>query len=193
MTAKCLRIVCLVYLLAGWGSEAAAASAAPAHIEGVGSPALADGQWLSAADAKLSNFEATHGIRILIQFHAKSPPDNEDKNPGDYMRALSAKLGVIRDGVLAVHFADDPDWRVWIGDDLTPIFVGTQGTAKGFTESGAMHEAKEPFLKAAMAKAAAQYSALQKSDPSGTSSTPGKLLTLQADALIDGLFAKLVK
>jgi hypothetical protein len=107
------------------------------------------------------------------------------------MRALATQLGVIKEGVLVVYFADDPDWRVWIGDNLTPRFVGKPGDAKQFTQSGEMHNAKEAFLTASLARADAAFAALQKAAPSGAPPGLGRHLALQADALVDGLFAKL--
>ena len=107
------------------------------------------------------------------------------------MRALATKLGVIKGGVLVGFFADDPDWRVWIGDDLTPKFVGKPGDAKQFTESGEMHTAKEAFLTGSLAKADAAFAALQKAAPPGAPPGLVRHVALQADALIDGLFAKL--
>ena len=162
-----------------------------AHIDDPGRLVTADTSWASAADASLAAFERSSGIRILVQFHVKPPPEEEDRQPGNYMRGLATRLGVIKKGVLVVHFAGDPDWRVWVGDELTPVFVGKPGTAKEFTESGAMHDAKEAFLGASMAKAAGQLAELKKSFGPDRPLPPGKLLTLQADALIEGLYAKL--
>jgi hypothetical protein len=51
-----------------------------------------------------------------------------------------------------------------------------------------MHAAKEKFLDAATAKADADLAALQKS---GAAVSAGKRLTLHADALVDGLCARL--
>ena len=54
-----------------------------------------------------------------------------------------------------------------------------------------MHEAKEAFLSRSLAEADTAFSAIKKALPAGGSLTPGKQLTLQADALIDGLRSKL--
>jgi hypothetical protein len=149
-----------------------------------------DAGWVSHLQATLDGFERDQGIRVLVQFHAKSPSDDEDRVDGAYMRALSKKLGVIQRGILMVHFGDDPDWRVWIGDELTPKFVGKPGNAVEFTENGSMHKAKEAVLTAAIAGAASKYALLNlpKADPKMPAS--GVLLRLQTDAIIDGLKAK---
>jgi len=165
--------------------------AAASHIDDPGGLATVDAKWSADMESRLAAFEARTGIRILLQFHAKSPPELEDKQPGAYMRALATKLGVIKEGVLVVFFADDPDWRVWVGDDLTPRFVGKPGDAKRFTESGEMHNAKEAFLTASLAKADSAFAAQQKAAPAGAPPGLGRHLALQSDALIDGLVAKL--
>lgn len=145
----------------------------------------------TALEEKLARFERASGVRILVRLQAKSPSAEEDKVPGAYMRAMAGRLGVATRGVLAVYFADEDDWRVWIGDELTPVFVGRPGTAKAFTESGAMHEAKEAFLKATFAQADAAFAARQKSAPAGEAPSRARKLGFQADALVDGLIGRL--
>ena len=137
-----------------------------------------------SVEAKLAGFEQTAGVRMIVQFHAKSPSAEEDKVPGAYMHALAAKLDVARHGVLVVYFADDPDWRVWIGDELTARFAGKPGTVRELTDSGAIHDAKEAMLTAARGKAEAGF----KKSPTPT---PAQHLALQTDALIEALFARL--
>ncbi len=189
MTHGLTRLAALVLAL-GIPALGGEPPAAP-HIDDPGRLAVSDAAWASVAEARLEGFEHASGIRILLQFHEKSPPPDEDKQPGAYMRALSTKLGVIRHGVLVVYFADDPDWRVWVGDDLTPAFVGKAGDAKEFTESGDMHKAKEAFLAASQARADAAIAALGKPALAPGAVPTGKRLTLQADALIEGLCTKL--
>lgn len=155
-----------------------------AHIDDPGWLLPADAAWMKGLNAKLDAFERTAGVKVLVQIHLKAPPAEEDKVPGAYMRALAARLGVIRHGVLVVYFADDPDWRVWLGDELTPAFTGKAGSVKELTDSGVIHDVKEAFLKAAFAKADAAFAARPKG-------TPAQHLALQAEALVDGLIDKL--
>ena len=69
-----------------------------------------DTAWVAATQAKLDAFAHRTGIRIVVQFHAKSPPADVDQVAGAYMSALARHLGLIQHGVLVVYFADDPDW-----------------------------------------------------------------------------------
>jgi cyclophilin family peptidyl-prolyl cis-trans isomerase len=140
---------------------------------------------------KLANLERATGLRIVARLFAKSPSAAEDAQPGAYMRALAAKLGVARRGALVAYFADDDDWRVWIGDELAPRFVGRAGSAKEFTESGALHEVKEAFLKAARETGDADYARQQKSSPPDQQPPPAQKLKLQTDAVLDALIFKL--
>ncbi len=142
---------------------------------------------------KLANFERVTGVRIVARMFAKAPTEAEDAQPGAFMRALAAQHGTAQRGAVVAYFAEDDHWRVWIGDELAPRFVGKPGTAKEFTASGAMHEVKEAFLKTAKATGDADYekqkaalAAEQKPAP-----PPGQRIKLQADALLDALILKL--
>jgi cyclophilin family peptidyl-prolyl cis-trans isomerase len=140
---------------------------------------------------KLANFERATGVRIVGRMFAKSPSAAEDAQPGVFMRALAQKSGTAQRGALAAYFADEDDWRVWIGDESTPVFVGRKGNAKEFTESGAMHEVKEAFLKAAAAQGDADYAKQKASAPPDKPPSPAQRVKLQTDAILDGLIIKL--
>lgn len=140
---------------------------------------------------KLANFERTTGVKVVGRILPKSPTEAEDAQPGAYMRALAQKLGVGRRGALAVYFADQDECRVWIGDESTAAFVGRPGSAKELTASGAIHEVKEAFLKAARATGDADFARQQKSAPPDRPPPPRQQLKLQTDAVIDGLILKL--
>lgn len=150
-------------------------------------PKLGD---MNVLEGRLADFERSSGIRILVELHEKSPSADEDKVPGAYMRALAEHLGTRQHGVLLVYFADDPDWRIWIGDDLTPAFAGKSGTVQELTDSNAIHDVKEALLASAHAKADAAFAALQKSALADQSPTPAQHLRLQTDALLDALIAR---
>ena len=140
---------------------------------------------------KLANFERFTGVKIAARLFAKSPPAAEDKVPGAYMHALAEKLGVARRGVLAVYFADDDDWRVWIGDESTAAFLGHAATPKDLVEDGALHDVKKAFLDAARAQGDADFAAQQKAAAPDKPPPPAQRLKLQTDAVLDGLIFKL--
>lgn len=142
---------------------------------------------------KLANLERFTGLKIYGRIRAKSPTAAEDAEPGAFMRALAAKLGTAADGALAVYFADDDSWRVWVGDALTARFAGKPGTAKELTDSGAIHEVKEAFLKSAQAAGNADFKKQQETLAAAKQPAPppGQRVKLQADAILDGLIFKL--
>jgi hypothetical protein len=109
------------------------------------------------------------------------------------MRGLAEKLGTARDGALAVYFADDDSWRVWIGDALTARFVGRPGTAQELTASGAIHEVKEALLKAAQERGNADFHRQQATAAAAQqpAPVPGQRVKLQTDAILDSLIFKL--
>jgi cyclophilin family peptidyl-prolyl cis-trans isomerase len=163
----------------------AAHLADPAHVLPVDPPRARNFNF------KLANLERATGLRIVARIFAKSPPPAEDAQPGVWMHALAGKLGVARRGALAAYFADEDDWRVWVGDESTPAFVGRAGTAEEFTQSGAMHEAKEAFLKAAVAGGEADYAKQKAAAAADRLPPPGQRVKLQLDAILDGLIERL--
>lgn len=140
---------------------------------------------------KLANFQRVTGAKIAARLFAKSPPAEEDKVPGAYMHALAEKLGVAKSGILAAYFADEKDWRVWIGDDATSAFLGHPASPAELAEDAALHKAKTAFLDAATAEGDATFAAQQKAAPTDKPLPPGQQLKLQTDALLDGLIFKL--
>jgi hypothetical protein len=144
-----------------------------------------------AFNFKLGNFERATGVKIVARLFAKSPPPAEDAKPGAYMHALADKLGVAQGGVLAAYFADEKDWRLWIGDGVTAAFLGHPASPKDLVEDGALHEVKTAFLKAAAAQGDADFAAQQKAAPADKPVPPAQQLKLQTDAVLDGLIGKL--
>jgi len=140
---------------------------------------------------KLANFERTTGIKIVARMFAKAPPADEDKIPGAIMRALAQKHGVAQRGAFVAYFAADNDWRVWIGDESTPAFLGRPTSAKDLVVEGAFHEAKEAFLKNVQVAGDAAFIAQQKAAPPDKPVAANQRLKLQTDALLDGLIFKL--
>lgn len=136
---------------------------------------------------KLANFERATGRRILARVLAKSPSAQEDAAPGAYMRALARQLGIDRDGVLAVYFADEDDWRVWIGDDLTAIFLRRPTTAADLGEGAALHDAKEALFNAVRGQAARYTEQARQSRGPANPLTPADLIKYSVDAMLDAL------
>jgi cyclophilin family peptidyl-prolyl cis-trans isomerase len=140
---------------------------------------------------KLANFERATGVRIAARVFAQSPTPAEDSEPGKFMKALAAKLGVTGRGAVAAYFADENDWRVWlIGDSTTPFF-GRPATAADLGDGAAFHDVKEAFLKAAQAEGDAAFAAQKKSVPADKPPPAGQRIKLQTDAILDGLISKL--
>ncbi len=145
---------------------------------------------LETLEAKLADFEKRTGIKILVQFHDRSPTADEDKVPGAYMRTLASREGTLQHGVLVVYFAEDSDWRIWIGDELIPRFTGKPGTAKQQTADGAIHDMKEALLNVAREKSEAATADLQKSLPGDEVPSTSDKIRLQFGAMLELLFAK---
>ena len=140
---------------------------------------------------KLANFERTTGLKVYARVFAKSPSEEEDSAPGVYMRGLATRLGTAKRGVLAVYFADEDDWRLWIGDDVVSAFLGRDPADGDLGEDGALHDAKTAFLEAAIAEGNAAYAEQQQAAPADRQPPPGQRIKLQTDAVLDGVLLKL--
>jgi cyclophilin family peptidyl-prolyl cis-trans isomerase len=139
---------------------------------------------------KLANLERATGIRVIARLFARSPPAAEDDQPGAFMRRLAAQLGTARRGAVVAYFADEDEWRVWLGDDSTAAFVGAPGTAAEFTASGRMHETKEAFLRDALAAGDAEFER-QSRAAAGNPPPANQRLKVRTDALLDRLIFRL--
>ncbi len=140
---------------------------------------------------KLANFERVTGVKIVGRIFAHAPSAKEDEIPGAYMRALAEKLGVAKTGVLVAYFADDKDWRMWIGDDLVPVILGRPVVTGDLREGGPLHDVKTKLLDEAQAKGDDAFAAQQKAAPADHPVPPAQHVKLQADALLDALILRL--
>ena len=165
--------------------------AADAHFHDPARLLPTDPPRAKAFNYKLANFERATGLRIVARLFAKSPTPEEDAQPGAFMRGLARKFGTAERGAVVAYFADEDEWRVWLGDASTAAFVGEPGTAAAFTASGRMHDVKEAFLKQARATGDADFARQQKSSAADKQPPPNQRLKLQADALLDALIFRL--
>lgn len=147
-----------------------------------------------AFNAKLANLERATGLRVVARLRAKSPTKEEDAQPGAFMRGLAQRLGTNQRGALAVYFADEDDWRVWVGEELTRRFTRLPGDAKEKPTDDAIHAVKEAFLQAAQATGNADFKRQQETLAAAgqPAPLPGQRIKLQTDAILDGLIAKLL-
>ncbi len=140
---------------------------------------------------KLANFERATGLRIAARVFAKSPTAEEDSEPGKFMKALAARIGVTNRGAVAAYFADDNDWRVWLLGDSTTAFFGRIATSAELGDGAAFHEVKEAFMKAAQAEGDSSYDLQKKNAPADKQPPFAQRIKLQTDAFLDGLILKL--
>ncbi len=140
---------------------------------------------------KLANFERVTGLKIAARLFAKSPTAAEDNAPGAFMQALAQKLGTAQRGAVAAYFADEDDWRVWIGTESTPTFFGQPTTPADLKPEGAFHQKKEIFLAQAAAAGDAAFAQQKKNAAADQPPPAAQHLKLRTDALLDSLIFKL--
>lgn len=178
----------ILFVLLGLCAAVSSAWAEQVHVADISGSIT--GPTVQALEKELGQFQDETDINIVLRFHAQSPSEQEDSAPGAYMRALSAKLGVLEQGVLVVYFADEDEWRVWIGNGLAARFVGHPGTAAEFTASGEMHDVKEAWLTEVFNEAKAAQARAHDSTTATTTGT-NEHVGFQAAAIAEGLIAKL--
>lgn len=142
---------------------------------------------------RLANFERATGLTVKARLFARSPGEAEDAVPGAFMQALADRLGTRRSGVVAAYFADEDDWRLWIGDDVVSAILGRPVAVGDLGEGGALHDAKTALINAAQAKGNAafadqQAAAAQAGRPAPL---PGQRIKRQTDAILDALLLRL--
>lgn len=136
---------------------------------------------------KLANFERATGMRIVARLFTKSPSEEEDAKPGAYMKALAEKLGVAKRGALVAYFADQDDWRVWIGDDSVAAFVGGSSRPNGRQ----IHDEKVKFFASARTKGNANFAEQVKAAGPDRPVSPKQKLKLQTDHVLDEMIFRL--
>jgi cyclophilin family peptidyl-prolyl cis-trans isomerase len=144
-----------------------------------------------AFNFKLANVERATGVKIRARLFAESPAAAEDAAPGQFMRALARQIGTEKSGAVLAYFADEKDWRLWLGDDSTTAFLGRSALPPDLADGAALHDAKDVYFAAAQAEADAMFARQQKSAPPDQQPPPAQYLKLQTDALLDALISKL--
>lgn len=190
LTRRILPFLAALIVCSSFAATPSSSPALPVFFDNSAEAIPSDPAWASALNEKLTAFKNTQGITFIVRLQTKSPSAEEDKVPGAYMRSLAAKLGTAQSGIVAVYFADEDDWRLWVGDELTAKFSDKTGTPKELTKSGAIHDAKEALFATAAAKRDTAFAALQKSATADEQPSPAKRIQLHTEAVVDEVIKK---
>lgn len=150
----------------------------------------ADPPRAKAFNFKLANFERATRRKIVARIFGKRPPGAEEGEIGKFMRETARRLGVEKEGALAVYLADRDDWRIWIGDAWLPSFRQSAVPGGGPVSQPELHEAKQAFFAEARARSDAEIAFAAKSAAPGQPLTDAQKLKLRVDAVLDGLIFK---
>lgn len=124
-----------------------------------------------AFNFKLANFERFTGRKLRARVLAKTPTGGVD----DYLSETAARLGVGKDGVLAVYCADSDRWHLRVGEMFRPLL---SDEAAFMMEAGKRTEAAVEYAKGHL--------------PEGQQAlAPNQRIKLSVDSVIDGLITKL--
>ncbi|MBI2496742.1 MAG: peptidylprolyl isomerase [Opitutae bacterium] len=125
---------------------------------------------------KLNNFQRATGRRIYARVYPAFTPTEQAKTPAPFTQQLAKTLGIHRDGVLAVYFADKDQWYVWVGDDLMPQFNPDHRKTM---------EVKNALYQTVKAKAAEYTELARKSRGPDNPLKPADLAKYSVDAMLD--------
>jgi cyclophilin family peptidyl-prolyl cis-trans isomerase len=131
---------------------------------------------------KLANVERATGLKIYARVLRKMDPADAKLQPGAIAKRYAEKLGVLKDGVVALYFADEDQWALWIADPLLPAFN---------PPGGALHDAKQAFLAPLKAQAEAYTDEMAKTLPPRQYVSRGMKIKYRLDAVLDGLILRL--
>lgn len=144
-----------------------------------------------AFQRKLANFERATGQKIYVRLLAKFAPEKPQQSPGRLAGSMAKQLGLPAPSALAVYFADQDQWGLWLGEAYLPAFTGKAGAElQAMLHDGSLHRAKESFFTAARQAAAVATVDYATSLPAGQDVPPAQKLKLQVDAVIDALIFK---
>ncbi len=127
---------------------------------------------------KLANFQRATGRRICARIYPTFAPASEKETPASFTQQLARTLGLDQDGVLAVYFAGQDQWYVWIGKDLMPVFN---------PEKQRTMDMKNALYQAVKARAAGYAGRARQVRGPDNPLTPADLAKYSVDAMLDAL------
>ncbi len=143
-----------------------------------------------AFNFKLANFERFTGQRIVARVFAR-PPAPAARGLADWMSGEATRLGVVQHGALAVYFADQDRWHLFIGKNSQPTFLRTGPLGEALRPEPSLATAVAKFLGAARLRSHAAFAHAQASATPDKPLPAGQAVKLQVDAVLDGLILKL--
>lgn len=131
---------------------------------------------------KLANFARATGRTLAVRVYPKFDPATPGQKRADFARALAARLGTGADGALALYFADEDRWFLWLGD----------AQMKTFARPGQkMHDAKAALEADARARAVPLVAAGEARATPERPFTAADRLKCGVDAMLDTLIFRL--
>ena len=124
-----------------------------------------------AFNFKLANFERFTGRKLRARVLEKTPAGGMD----GYLAGTAARLGVEKDGVLAVYCSDSDRWHLKVGETFRPLL---SDEAAFMTEAGKRTEAAVEYAKRHLPEGQKALAANQG-------------IKLSVDSVIDGLITRM--
>ncbi|MCW1924864.1 peptidylprolyl isomerase [Luteolibacter arcticus] len=127
-----------------------------------------------AFNFKLANFERFTGRRLRARVLEKTPAGGIDA----YLKETAARVGVEKDGVLAVYCKDLDRWHLKVGEQCRTLLANDAAEVALLAEAGKRTEAAVDYATRHLPEGQQALAANQK-------------IKLSVDSVIDGLITKL--
>jgi cyclophilin family peptidyl-prolyl cis-trans isomerase len=134
---------------------------------------------------KLNNFERATGLRVYARVLARAPVDRDA-----FTSDLAGSLGIDRNGVLAVYFADADKWNLNVADSLRGRLAGNEGNPVETGKRMLLADSLGAFFAGAE-KRRAIYSAQTAAALPNYLQIPGQKIKVSVDSVLDEILMKL--
>ena len=131
---------------------------------------------------KLNNLQRAIGLKVYARVYPTFSPEDVTQTPMAFTQNLAGSLGIYQNGALAVYFADQDRWFLWVGDDLAPAFN---------PEKNRLTNVKNTLFETVKTKAAGYTEQARQLRGPDHPLTPADLAKFSVDAMLDLLIFQL--
>lgn len=140
---------------------------------------------------KLVNFERFTGKKLVARVIAKLPAEAAGDKLASYLSSEAQRLGVKKQGAIALYVAGADQWHIRIGDNSVARFLQTNAIGEKAPPAVSVDEALKSLLVAAAERSAQSIATMTARLPADNPMTEARRIKLKVDAVIDGLIFKL--
>lgn len=140
---------------------------------------------------KLVNFERFTGKKVVARVFAKLPVEVSGEKLAGYLSSEALRLGVARQGAVALYVASEDQWHIRIGEASVTHFLQSNAIGEKSPPVASVDEALKTLLAAAKERTAQNIATMTARLAADDPMTDARRIKLKVDAVIDGLIFKL--